>query len=533
MNENNKSTKNSFLSNNLKNTSESNISNQYQQKNLTPSNNNKNQINNIFLENFISKSKPRIMNEILSPNFSNDPKFYNKASFPLDKDNRKISNNQAVRSSSIFNKLSFDNAISKKSLISIMLQQQDKNSINNTFKTSFNIYEKNEKNLNINLNNNCNNLFNMNNLNNNKNVNNSTTKNINSERVSLASANNEPIILAKSNNKKNLTGLSSKANEIIQFNNINNINNPNNLSLGFNSGLNTNNLSNNINLIPNNNLNSAEGLASPIIPSHPTQQINVNINNYNINNFNIQSAIPFKNKKKFFKFENFDLSSSNKNLKNLENQLSPKIFSNLNNKIISLNNLNPLIHNGSNNNMIYNDSNFGLINFENREYFSDGGKKGFVNGNNSRFNINKNLNDQQEKINADGFAIDKNNKINEKLYFDSLDNKDREKSLTNKSLKNNLKNKEGYIITLNNKQALHQQNSKFSNNMKQEHNYKNKNDIEDNYDIRSNININKKEDDSFTNINVVKNSTSNEIIFDPGYSAKIESVIIYLFIYKF
>jgi hypothetical protein len=529
MNVNNKSTKNSFLSNNLKNTSESNISNQYQQKNLTPSNNNKNKINNIFLENYISKSKPKIMNEILSPNFSNDPKFYNKAPFPLDKDYHKISNNPAVKSTSIFNKLSFDNAISKKSLISLMLQQQDKNSVNNTFKTSFNNYEKNEKNLNINLNNNCNNLFNMNNLNNNKNVNNSNTKNNNSERVNLASAKNEPIILAKPNNKKkNLSGLSSKANEIIQFNNINNINNLNNLSLGFNSGLVNNNLSNNINLISNNNLNSAEGLASPIIPLLPTQQINVNINNYNINNFNIQSAIPLKSIKKFFKFENVDSSSSNKNLKNFENQLSPKIFSNLNNNIISLNNLNPLIHNGSNNNMIYNDNNFGLINFENREYFPVGGKKGFVNGNNARFNINKFFDDQQEKIRADGFAIDKNHKINEKLNFDSIDNKDREKSLTNKSLKKGLKNREGCIITLNNKQALKQQNSKYSNNMKQEHNYKNKNNIEDNYDIGSNININKKEDDSFTNINVIKNSLSNEIIFDPVYSAKIESVIIYL-----
>lgn len=541
MNVNNQSKKNSFLSNHLKNTSESSISYQNQQKSAHPINN-KNQQNNIFLDNYNSKTRPKLLNDILSPNFINDPKITNKAPFSVERDNRKlVINNPANPSNSIFNKLSFDNAISKKALSSLVPQQQQEkyNSVNNTFKISFN--EKNEKNekieknsnaiLNNNSNNNLSNLHNINNNNliNNKNNSIPLAKNSNIEKVSLAPAKPESLIINKATNanSKNIPGLIFKENQIAQFNNINNLNNTNNLNANLNLGF--NNIANNLDLISNNNntnFNSAATMGSPIIPMLPPQQINVNINNYNINNFNIQSAIPLKSTKKFFKFENIN-SSNNKNLKNLENQFSPKHFSNMNNNVISFNNLNPIIHSGSSNNQIINNENItDLINFENKDYLTAaGGKKNLMNANNPRFIINKFFEDAQSKFSAEGYS--KNNlnyKSNEKLNFDLMLSKEREKCLPANN--NNFKNKDtGNNKEVNNKNSLKHQNSKSSKAAKQEEFDKNMNNFKENFENnKATINFNQSENfnDCFDNANAIKNILNKEIIFD---SAKnLESV---------
>jgi len=528
----NMSRKNSFLSHNLKNTSESIISNQNQQNNLVSSNNNKNQVENILSENYLNKGKTKInINEILSPNFNNGPKIYNKEAFLSDKDNRKFSNNPASKQNSLFNKLSFDNAITKKAVGSIMPQQQDKYCIDNTFKNSFN-----EKNSNFNYINNSNNGSNLNNINNQNNQNsnngffNSNTKNQKHERISLASSKNELITVNKSNNanNKNNNGIIPKNKEIIQSNSINNINNINtlnaNINIGFNSGLTSNNLNNNnnnnINLIPNHNFISPEGLGSPIIPMIPPQQINVNINNYNINNYNIQSAIPLKSTKKFLKFENIN-SSNHKNLNNLENELSPKNFSNLNTNTININNLIP---NSSNNHQLINNDNLtGIINFENRDYFSAGGKKGLNNGNNVRHNINKFFDEQNTKIFSDG-----SNDINiERNNLDSILNKDRGKSQPYNNSKNFLKDKEANLNFTNNKNCLYRQNSKSNKAFKKEENDKIKNEkIIKNHSNKTYFeNDINKDNDVFTNELAIKSILYKEIIFDPANSAKnIESV---------
>jgi len=533
MNVNNKSRKNSFLSNNLKNTSDSNISNQNHQNNLADSNKKKN-TNNIFSVNYNTKTKGKIlMNEILSPKFSNDHKIQYKTPFSVDKENGKMCNNSGVLSNSIFNKLGFDNAISKKAINSLMPQEHEKIAVNNNFKYSIN--EKNEKSVNIYLNNNSNNLSNLNNLNNNKNNqyfnnchNNSYNKINNSEKVGLHISNNEPVYINKYNNanKKNIYGLNLKGNDTMLINNFNNMNNNtnSNLNLGVNSGMTTNSINNNINLISNNNFNSAEVLVSPIIPLLRPQQINVNINNYNINNYNYQSEIPLKSAKKFLKYENIN-SSNNKNTKNLENELSLKNFSKRNSKILSINNINPLLQSCSNINQVISNENISeLINFEDREFLSAGAKKGVVNGNNARFNINRFFNDQQLKKSADVLVNNLNNE-NIKNVDTIIINKIREKSSPNYNLNNVPKDKDG--------------NDKFSSNNKKHIDIRNTKSIkienkDDNIKINiinheDNINFNyKKENEGSLNTNKIKNIPSKEIIFDSGYSAKnIESVNIF------
>lgn len=591
MNVNTKTRRNSFLSNNLKNTSESNIINQNQQRN--PSNNKKNPTNNILPENLNNKNKSKaILNEILSPNFSSaEIKGLNKAPFSVEKDNRKVSNNFEVPALiSIFNKLSFDNAISKKAVSSLLPQQQEKNGINsysnnnNNLKSS--VIEKNEKNSNAYFSNNSNNAINnnssnintnnLNNVNNiNNNINNKNSQNFNNsnnynnnnnskpkinncERVSLSSFyKNEPLLIItnKPNNQsnKNTSALNSKQlNEPAQANNLNNLNNLNrnlNLGLGFNTGgVAANNINNNFNLISNNNnnnLNSAEALGSPNIPLLRPHQINVNINNYNINNFNIQSAIPLKSTKKFFKFENVNSSSANsKNIKNLENEFSPKNLTNVNTNFLSLNGLNPLTHNGANSNnaqVINNQSISALINLENnREYLLAGGKRGIVNGNkNARFNLNKFFSDSQVQAKNNGAdAFGSNFIYNENLEnMDSVLKKEREKSLAdnnnynkiNYDQKNAVKDKDDNANNFNNKNVINQQNIKLSKYAKKDeiNKIKNKNNNDDD-EINSNFNLMcKNENNGFANANVIKNILGKEIIFDPGHSAKnLESVIL-------
>lgn len=521
-----KSRKNSFLSNNLKNTSESSITDQTQQKNLGVSDNNKYPLSIIFSENCNRKSKGKMnKNETPSPNFSNDPKISNKDPLPYEKDNLKFSNIPGSRQNTIFNKLSFDNAISKKARGSLMPQVQDIQRNDNHFKSSFN-----EKNFNV-----INNISNLNNMNNkivhyiNEGNINPNTKNTQIERVSLASTNNEPVEISKNNimNNKNIEGVNIKPIDLIQIsssNNTNNLNNLNaNLNLGLSNRLPSNNM-NNVDIISNNNFNSAETLGSPIIPMLPPQQINVNINNYNINNFNIQSAIPIKSTKKFFKFENIN-SSKHKNLLNLEKELSPKNFSNINSNILSINNLNPSIKNGSINNHIMNNDNIpALFNFENREYFSAGGKKKLNNEINARFNINKFFEDQKQKKIKDEFIGD-NNIENHNLG--PIIDKDKERSQPYNNPKNLYKEKEGNSNICSKKNSLNHQNSNCSKKGKQNENHKNKDDIIFKIDNKINFNSNdKKENCDFTNVNLIKNILSKEIIFDPGFTAKnIESVM--------
>ncbi len=427
----NKSIKNSFLSNNLKNTSESNISIQNPIKNLAVINSNKNQINNIFHDSYNMKNKSKIIpiGEVLSPNSNNDNKSESKiVAYSVDKENKKISNNSAGAPVSIFNKLTFDNAISlsKKSVNQLVVGQQD----NSNNHANSNIISFNERNPNLNVNDNCNNNSNINNNNN------------YFEKLSVGSSKLDPTNSLKANNANNkiLSNLNLKGQEILQLNNLN----------CFNPGYPSHNINNNINIISNNNFGHSDNFSTPHIPLIPPQQINVNINNYNINNYNIQSAIPLKSTKKFFNFN----SSNNKNImkesfKNSENELSPKNFSNMNNNILNLNNLNPLVNNNSNNNnnnLNNNESINCLMNQEYKEISGVANKKGFANvmnynngsNNNVRFNINKFFEENNGKIPLD-CVITNNIYNNEKNNLEQI-GKERERSMSN-NFKNIIKEK--------------------------------------------------------------------------------------------
>jgi len=506
----NKSRKNSFLSNNLKNTSEINISNLNPTKNLAPVNNSKIPLNNIFSsENFNSKSKNKILpiSDILSPN-NNEIKIQSRSVFSVDKDNRKISNDLNPQQNSIFNKLNFDNAITKKAINSLAIQEKNGN---NNLKNSFN--EKGDmKNSNINLiNNSCNNNSNLNNFHNN-------------ERLSIGSSKLDPAIANKSTNINNkiISNLNSKANEIIQLNNMNNHNN--NLN-NINSGA-----TNNFNLINNNNFNSGENFTGTLIPLLPPQQINVNINNYNINNYNIQSAIPLKSNKKFFKFENINLSH-NKNSKNFEHEFSPKNFSNMNSNLLSPNTLNPLNYNNFNNNNLHNnnESLSGMANLENKEFSSAIGKRSFGNGIGSRFNFNKILEEAQGK------KISGDSNINNNLYNNEKNNLEmmivKEKSLSNNNFRHILREnilKDGINNSNYNKQ-MYSQSVKSGKILKRENNInKNENNFreKDSNGINNNKNDNNINKESLNVNNSLKKVLSKEIIFDPAQAKNLESVII-------
>ena len=113
---NNKSVKNSFLNNNNIKTSESNLSiSQNALRNIAPSMNNKIQNINLFSDNN-NKSKSKIypVGDLLSPNFQMDNKSFGKIIFSVDKD-QKLSKGSS-NGSTMLNKLTFDNVISKKNV---------------------------------------------------------------------------------------------------------------------------------------------------------------------------------------------------------------------------------------------------------------------------------------------------------------------------------------------------------------------------------------------------------------------------------